>query len=59
MLEAAIQSYKDIDAWCETPILKEESFNRLQEVMMQAGELKEKVPYEKIVNNTYAEKAVK
>ena len=59
MLEAAIQSYKDIGAWCETPILKEESFNRLQEVMMQAGELKEKVPYEKIVNNTYAEKAVK
>ena len=59
MLEAAIQSYKDIDAWNEDPILKEESFNRLQEVMMEAGELKEKVPYEKIVNNTYAEKAIK
>ena len=59
MLEAAIQSYKDIDAWCDTPILKEESFNRLQEVMIEAGELKEKVPYEKIVNNTYGEKAIK
>ena len=59
MLEAAIQSYKDIDAWCETPILKEESFNRLQDVMIEAGELKEKVPYEKIVNNTYGEKAIK
>ena len=59
MLEAAIQSYKDIDAWNEDPILKEESFNRLQEVMIEAGELKEKVPYEEIVNNTYAEKAIK
>ena len=59
MLEAAIQNYKDIDAWCENPILKEESFNRLQEVMIEAGELKEKVPYTEIVNNTYAEKAIK
>ena len=59
ILEKAIQSYKDIDAWCETPILKEESFNRLQEVMMEAGELKDKVPYREIVNNSYAENAIK
>ena len=59
MLEAAIQSYKDIDAWNETPVLKEESFNKLQDVMIEAGELTEKVPYDKIVNNTYAEKAIK
>ena len=58
MLEAAIQSYQDIDAWSDTPILKEEAFNRLQEVMTMAGELQEKVPYEKIVNNQYAEKAI-
>ncbi len=58
MLEKAIQSYKDIDAWNETPVLKEESFNRLQDVMIEAGELKEKVPYDKIVNNSYAEKAI-
>ena len=28
-LEAAIQSYKDIDAWNDTPILTQESFERL------------------------------
>ena len=33
MLTTAIQSYKDIDAWNDTPVLKEEAFNRLQEVM--------------------------
>lgn len=59
MLEAAIQSYQNIDAWSDTPILKEEAFNRLEEVMIMAGELKEKVPYDKIVNNKYAEDATK
>ena len=59
LLEKAIQSYKDIDAWNETPVLKEESFNKLQEVMTSAGELTEKAPYEKIVNNKYAEESAK
>ena len=58
LLATAIQSYKDIDAWNDTPILKEEAFNRLQEVMNMAGELDQKAPYEKIVNNKYAEQAV-
>lgn len=57
-LTTAVQSYKDIDAWNDTPILKEEAFNRLQEVMTMAGELKNTVPYEKIVNNSFAEKAI-
>ena len=56
LLETAVQSYKDIDAWNETPVLTEESFQRLQEVMKMAGELKEDAPYDKIVNNEFAEK---
>ncbi len=59
MLEAAIQSYQNINAWSETPVLKEEAFNRLEEVMIMAGELKENVPYDKIVNNKYAQETVK
>lgn len=59
MLEAAIQSYKNIDAWNDNPVLKEEVFNRLEEVMTMAGELKEKAPYDKIVTNQYAEQAIK
>ena len=54
MLTEAIQTYKDIDAWNETPVLKEESFNRLQEVMTLAGELESPAPYDKVVNNKYA-----
>ena len=58
MLTKAIQTYKDIDAWNETPVLKEEAFNRLQEVISLAGELQKKEPYEKIVNNSYALKSI-
>ena len=59
LLTTAIQSYKDIDAWNETPVLKQESFDKLQEVMSLAGELKVKAPYDKIVNNKYAQEATK
>ena len=58
MLAEAVQTYKDIDAWNDTPVLEKESFNRLQEVMTLAGELENQAPYEKIVNNTYAYKSI-
>ena len=58
-LENSVRKYKDIDAWKENPILKEEAFDKLQEIMTMAGELTQKAPYEKIVNNSYAEKVIK
>ena len=59
ILETVAKRYKDIDAWCEDPIMKEASFNLLQTVMDQAGQLKQKAPHDKVVDNTYAEKAIK
>lgn len=56
-LATAVQSYMDIDAWNETPVLKKEAFDRLQEVMTQAGELQQSAPYDKLINNKYAEQA--
>ncbi len=58
LLSNVIQSYIDIDAWNETPVLKEESYNLLQTVMEEAGELKNKAPYEKVINNKFAEKVI-
>ena len=52
LLAKVIQNYKDIDAWNET-------FNRLEEVMTMAGELQQTVPYNEVINNKYAEKAIK
>lgn len=59
MLERSIQRYKDIDAWNETPVLTEESFNKLQDVMEEAGELEKRADYTKVVNNKYAKQAIK
>lgn len=58
-LAESVQSYKDIDAWNETPYLKKEALDKLQEVMKEAGELEKEAPYEKIVNNSFAEKVIK
>jgi NitT/TauT family transport system substrate-binding protein len=58
-LETSVQKYRDIDAWKENPILKEEAFDKLQLIMTEAGELQKKAPYDKIVNNSFAEKVIK
>ena len=58
-LETSVEKYKEIDAWKENPILKEEAFDKLQLIMTEAGELEQKAPYDKIVNNKYAEEATK
>ena len=58
MLTASIQSYMDIDAWSDTPVLKEESFNLLQKVMKEAGELEKEADYNKVINNSFAQKAI-
>ena len=59
MLANSVQSYKNIDAWNETPVLEKEAFDRLQTVMETAGELDTKAPYDIIVNNEFAENAIR
>lgn len=59
MLESSIQRYKDIDAWNKTPVMTEEAFNKLQDVIEEAGELEKRADYEKVVNNKYAEQSIK
>lgn len=58
VLEKVVQRYKDIDAWSHTPIMSVESFERLQDVIEQAGELSERAPFEDIVVNDFAENSV-
>ncbi|NLM61046.1 MAG: ABC transporter substrate-binding protein [Clostridiales bacterium] len=59
ILESSIARYKEIGAYAPTPVMKEEAFDKLQLVMTEAGELKQKAPFDKVVNNTFAEEAVK
>ena len=55
-LEQSVKSYKNIDAWKTDLQATEDSFDRLQTVMTNAGELETKVPFNKIVDNSLAKK---
>ena len=57
LLTASVASYRAIDAWNTDPVMSEDSFNRLQTVMTEAGELTKTADYSKVVNNTFAKKA--
>ena len=54
-----IQRYKEQDTWKGDTIFSEESFDLLQDILMESGELKNKVSYEDLVTTDYSEKAVK
>jgi NitT/TauT family transport system substrate-binding protein len=56
-LKVAMQAYIDIDAWTDTPSMKTTAYNNLITIMMQAGELDSAVDFNKVVDNSYAEKA--
>lgn len=59
LLITVLNRYKEIDVWNSTPYLSEAGFNLLQTIIEEAGELKQKAPYDKIVNNDFANKSVK
>ena len=56
LLTKVTQRHKDIDAWNATPFMTEAAFDKLQEVMTQAGELSQKADYNKLIDNSFATK---
>mgnify|MGYP004521568643 FL=1 len=59
-LEAVTARHRQIDAWNATPVMEQHALERLETVMEQAGELSraEWVPFDQLVNNTFAQKAI-
>ena len=51
--------YLEQDTWKGDTIFTQESFDLLQDILIGAGELKEKVPYEDLVTTEYAKNAAK
>ena len=47
-LTEVVGRYREINAWPTTTSFTEESFNHLQDIMIDAGELEEKVPYSEL-----------
>lgn len=52
-LTNSIERYKKQDTWNENTILTKESFEHLQEIMIEAKELSKKAPYELLVDNSF------
>lgn len=48
-LESAVKRYRENDTWPETTKFSEESFNHLQDIMIDNGVLEEKVDYNKLM----------
>ncbi len=57
-LSIVANSYRATDSWALDPIMTEDSFTRLQEIMEGAGELTARVEFETLVDNSFAEAAV-
>ena len=52
-----VERYKGQDTWKQDLIFEKESFDLLQNILEEAGELPMRVPYEELVTTEYAESA--
>ena len=58
-LTAIVKRYYEQDTWKADLVFEEESFDLLQDILITAGELKEKADYEKLVTTQFAKDARK
>ena len=52
-----VKRYYDQDTWKENLIFEKGSFELLQDILDEAGELEKRAPYEELVNTEFAKKA--
>ena len=57
-IETIVKRYYEQETWKDNLIFEESSFDLLQNILMDAGELDSPVPYDKLVDTSYAEDAV-
>ena len=55
-IKTSVESYKTIDAWVTNMAMKEAAFNKLQDVIELAGQLKKRVDFKDIVTTEAAQK---
>ena len=51
--------YKDQDTWKGDTVFEKDSFELLENILEEAGELNERVPYEKLVTTEFSQEAAK
>ena len=55
-IAASVDRYRNIDAWRTELTMTEDSFNRLQDIIENAGELSRRASLNELTDNSYAEK---
>lgn len=58
-LTTIVARYHDQDTWKDNLIFEEDAFTLLQNILEEAGELPERVPYEELVTTDFAKEAKK
>ena len=56
-LTMIVERYQKQDTWKGDTIFQKDSFDLLQNILEEAGELEERVPYEDLVTTEYSRKA--
>ena len=58
-LTTIVNRYQEQDTWKDSLIFEEDSFDLLTDILKNAGELKEDVPYHQLVTTDFAKNAMK
>lgn len=58
-LTLIVSRYKDQDTWKKDTVFEKDSFELLENILEEAGQLKERVPYEDLVTTEFSETAAK
>ena len=58
LLAASVESYLSIGTWSLSPVMEESGFDKLQDIMINAGHLRTRANFSDIVDNSIAKKLV-
>lgn len=57
-LSKLVTRYKEQNTWKPDPVMTKEGFEQIQNIMQDAGQLEKRVPFNKLVIDTYAKKSL-
>lgn len=58
-IAAIVDRYKSQDSWKKDTVFEKDSFELLENILEEAGQIKARVPYEELVTTEFSEKAAK
>lgn len=58
LILSVVSNYKSSNTWPQNPLIKQEALDKMQEILVTSGVMAEKRPWEGVVDNSFAQKAV-